>query len=49
MSAAGKDAAATLKAAHAEIDGQVSGAKQTLMADVTKFAQKATAKILGQA
>ncbi len=49
MSAAGRDVAAVLKAAHEEIAAQVTGAKNALMADVEKFAQKATAKILGQA
>jgi F-type H+-transporting ATPase subunit b len=49
MSAAGKEVAASMKAAHDEIAAQVAGAKQTLVAEVEKFAQKATAKILGQA
>lgn len=49
MAAAGKDVAATLKAAQGEIASQVSAAKQSLAAEVEKFAQKATAKILGQA
>jgi len=49
MSVAGKDVAATMKANQEEIAAQVATAKQTLSADVEKFAQKATAKILGQA
>ena len=49
MSAAGKEVAASLKAAHDEIAAQVVGAKKTLASEVEKFAQKATAKILGQA
>jgi F-type H+-transporting ATPase subunit b len=49
MSAAGKEVAASLKAAHDEIAAQVAGAKQALASEVEKFAQKATAKILGQA
>lgn len=49
MSAAGKDVAAQLKAAQEEIAAQVKGAKNALLADVEKFAQKATAKILGHA
>ena len=49
MSAAGKDVAAILKAAQEDIAAQVAGAKKALLADVEKFAQKATAKILGQA
>jgi F-type H+-transporting ATPase subunit b len=49
MSAAGKEVAAAMKAAHDEIAAQVARAKKTLIAEVEKFAQKATAKILGQA
>jgi len=49
MSVAGKEVAATMKANQEEIAAQVVTAKQTLSADVEKFAQKATAKILGQA
>jgi F-type H+-transporting ATPase subunit b len=49
MSVAGKDVAATMKANQEAIAAQVATAKQTLSADVEKFAQKATAKILGQA
>ncbi len=49
MAAAGKDVAAAMQAAQADIAGQVATAKQALAADVAKFAQKATAKILGQA
>jgi F-type H+-transporting ATPase subunit b len=49
MSVAGKDVAASLQAAQADIAAQVTSAKQALAADVAKFAQKATAKILGQA
>ncbi|MBU1228817.1 MAG: ATP synthase F0 subunit B [Proteobacteria bacterium] len=49
MAAAGKEVSTTLKAAHEDIAAQVAGAKQALFADVEKFAQKATAKILGQA
>lgn len=49
MSAAGKAVAAEMKSAQADIAGQVASAKQTLAADVATFAQKATAKILGQA
>lgn len=49
MALAGKEVAASLKAAHDEIAAQVAGAKQALTADVEKFAQKATAKILGRA
>jgi len=49
MSVAGKEVAATMKANQEEIAAQVATAKQTLSADVEKFAQKATAKILGQA
>jgi F-type H+-transporting ATPase subunit b len=46
---AGEEVAASLKAAHDEIAAQVAGAKQALASEVEKFAQKATAKILGQA
>jgi len=49
MSVAGKDVAATMKANQEAIAAQVATAKQALSADVEKFAQKATAKILGQA
>ncbi len=49
MAAAGKEVAAALKAAHEDIAAQVSSAKKALFAEVEKFAQKATAKILGQA
>lgn len=49
MSVAGKEVAATMKANQEAIAAQVATAKQTLSADVEKFAQKATAKILGQA
>lgn len=49
MAAAGKDVAATMKSNQDAIAGQVAQAKQALAADVDKFAQKATAKILGQA
>ena len=49
MAAAGKEVAASLKAAHEDIAAQVAGAKKALIADVERFAQKATAKILGQA
>ena len=49
MTEAGKVVAADLKAAHDDIAGQVASAKQALSADVEKYAQKATAKILGQA
>jgi F-type H+-transporting ATPase subunit b len=49
MAAAGKDVAATMKANQDAISAQVAQAKQTLAAEVEKFAQKATAKILGQA
>ncbi len=49
MSAAGKDVAAELKATHEDIAKQAASAKQALAADVEMFAQKATAKILGQA
>jgi len=49
MSTAGKEVAATMQAAQADIARQVDGAKQALAPDVAKFAQKATAKILGQA
>jgi len=49
MSVAGKEVAATMKANQDEIAAQVASAKQALSADVQKFAQKATAKILGQA
>jgi len=49
MAAAGKEVAATLKAAQDEIATQVAGAKKALGVDVEKFALKATAKILGQA
>ncbi|MDR3640930.1 MAG: ATP synthase F0 subunit B [Humidesulfovibrio sp.] len=49
MAAVGKEVAATLKAAQDEIAAQVAGAKNALIADVEKFALKATAKILGQA
>lgn len=49
MAAAGKEVAATMKANQEAIAAQVAGAKQALSADVEKFAQKATAKILGKA
>ncbi len=49
MAVAGKEVAATMKANQDEIATQVASAKQTLSADVEKFALKATAKILGQA
>lgn len=49
MAVAGKDVAATMKANMDAISAQVASAKQALSADVEKFAQKATAKILGQA
>lgn len=49
MAAAGKDVAAELQAAHKDIAAQAAGAKQALASDVEKFAQKATAKILGHA
>ena len=49
MSVAGRDVAAALKAAHEEIAAQMTNAKNALIKDVEKFAQKATAKILGQA
>ncbi len=49
LSAAGEDAAFTLKAARTEIDGQVKTAMEQLSKDVEQFAAKATDKILGQA
>ncbi|MDO9083900.1 MAG: ATP synthase F0 subunit B [Humidesulfovibrio sp.] len=49
MTTAGKEVSASLKAAHEDIAAQVARAKQALFAEVEKFAQKATAKILGQA
>jgi F-type H+-transporting ATPase subunit b len=49
MSAAGKEVAAAMQAAQADIAGQVKNAKAALAGDVARFAQKATAKILGQA
>lgn len=49
MSVAGKEVAATMKANQDAIAAQVASAKQALSADVEKFAQRATAKILGQA
>lgn len=49
MSVAGKEVSATMKANQDAIAAQVASAKQALSADVEKFAQKATAKILGQA
>ncbi|WP_147819808.1 ATP synthase F0 subunit B [Salidesulfovibrio onnuriiensis] len=49
LSAAGEDAASTLKAAHAEIQSQVKTAMDQLSKDVEAFAAKATDKILGQA
>ncbi|MBI5520828.1 MAG: ATP synthase F0 subunit B [Desulfovibrio sp.] len=49
MAVAGKEVAATMKANQDAIAAQVAGAKQALSADVEKFAQKATAKILGKA
>ncbi|MEF2144635.1 MAG: ATP synthase F0 subunit B [Desulfovibrionaceae bacterium] len=49
MSAAGQEAAATLKDAQAQIKTQVSGAMDELKKGVDAFAQKATNKILGQA
>lgn len=49
LSAAGEDAASTLKAARTEIDGQVKAAMDQLSKDVEKLAAKATDKILGQA
>lgn len=49
LSAAGADAAATLKTARVEIDAQVKSAMDQLGKDVENFAAKATDKILGQA
>jgi F-type H+-transporting ATPase subunit b len=49
LSAAGADAAATLKASRVEIDAQVKSAMEQLGKDVENFAAKATDKILGQA
>lgn len=49
LSSAGEDAAATLKAARADIDSQVKAAMEALSKDVEGFAAKATDKILGQA
>lgn len=49
LSAAGQDAASTLKSARAEIDAQAGAALGELKKSVDSFAQKATDKILGQA
>lgn len=49
LSAAGEEAAATMKAARAEVASQATSARQKLVGEVEKYAQLATAKILGQA
>lgn len=49
LSAAGEEAAATMKAARAEIEAQTKAAMDSLSKEVDAFAAKATDKILGQA
>lgn len=49
LSAAGQEAAASLKAARADISGQAQSALGELKKDVEKYALKATDKILGKA
>lgn len=49
LSAAGQEAASTLKAARADISGQAQSALGELKKDVEKYALKATDKILGKA
>ncbi|SKA89585.1 F-type H+-transporting ATPase subunit b [Paucidesulfovibrio gracilis DSM 16080] len=49
MSAAGQQAATTLREAEAQIESEVKSAMDALKKDVDGYAQKATNKILGQA
>ncbi|MGE4293375.1 MAG: ATP synthase F0 subunit B [Desulfovibrio sp.] len=49
MSAAGAQAAATLREAEAKIDAETNSAMDVLKKSVAGYAQKATNKILGQA
>lgn len=49
MGAAGQEAAATLKEAHAQIDSDVKSAMGELQKSVGEYAKKATDKILGLA
>jgi len=49
LSAAGEQAAATMKAARADVASQATAARRKLAGEVEKYAQLATAKILGQA